>query len=81
MKAIRPKPLGHDALSRYPFRGIYSEIAEEEGVTRQAVQQAASKGNPRILNRIAEKVEERKAVLKEKARLKAAQKTGRSLKK
>lgn len=51
-------------LSRYPFRGIYTEIAREDGVTRQAIQQAARKGNPHILNRIAEKIEQRKAMLK-----------------
>lgn len=81
MKATGPKPSGHDALNRYPFRGIYSEIADEEGVSRQAVQQAARKGNPRILNRIAEKVEERKALLKEKARTSSGQKTGGAAKK
>lgn len=54
-------------MNRHPFRGIYSEIAQEEGVSRQAVQQAARKGNPKILSRIAEKVEERKDVLKRTA--------------
>ena len=81
MKATGPKLPGHDVLNRYPFRGIYSEIAAEEGVSRQAVQQAARKGSPRILNRIAEKVEERKALLKEKARGSTGQKTGGATKK
>lgn len=53
-------------MNRYPLRGIYSEIAQEEGVSRQAIQQAAKKGNPRILNRIAEKVEQRKVMIKQK---------------
>jgi len=56
-------------MNRYPFRGIYSEIAQELGVSRQAVQQAARKGNPKILSRITEKVEERRALLKRKARV------------
>jgi predicted DNA-binding protein YlxM (UPF0122 family) len=47
-------------LTRYPFRGILSEIARERGVTRQAVQQAAKKGSLEILERIVEKVSERK---------------------
>ena len=61
MKTIKPDKVD---VHHYPFRGIYTEIAREEGVTRQAIQQAAQKGNPRILNRIAQKVEERKAMLK-----------------
>lgn len=51
-------------MNRHPLRGIYSEIAQEDGVSRQAVQQAARKGNPEILNRIAEKVQERRDGLK-----------------
>jgi hypothetical protein len=61
MKTIKPEKVD---VHHYPFRGIYTEIAREEGVTRQAIQQAAEKGNPRILGRIAQKIEERKALLK-----------------
>jgi predicted DNA-binding protein YlxM (UPF0122 family) len=61
MKTIKPEKVD---VHHYPFRGIYTEIAREEGVTRQAIQQAAGKGNPRILGRIAQKIEERKALLK-----------------
>lgn len=52
-------------MRRYPFRGIYAEIAREEGISRQAVKEAARKGDPRILARITTKVEERKSILKE----------------
>ena len=71
MKTMRPDKVD---VHHYPFRGIYTEIAREEGVTRQAIQQAAQKGNPRILDRIAQKVDERKAMLKNysKAGTKAA---------
>lgn len=47
-------------ITKLPFKGIMAEIARERGVSRQAVQQAAKKGSPNILERIAEKVEERK---------------------
>lgn len=50
-------------LSRYPYRGILTEIAREEGVTRQAIQQAARTGNPHLLGRIAAKIEERRAMI------------------
>ncbi len=61
MKTTLPEDVD---LCHYPFRGIYTEIAREDGVTRQAVQQAARKRNPRILDRIAEKIEERRAMLR-----------------
>lgn len=61
MKTIKPEKVD---VHHYPFRGIYTEIAREEGVTRQAIQQAAGKGNPRILGRIAQKIDERRALLK-----------------
>jgi hypothetical protein len=62
MKTIRPKKVN---MNRFPFRGIYTELAEEEGVSRQAIQQAAAKGNPRILGRVAEKVKERQSMVQE----------------
>ena len=46
-------------LNRFPYRGILSEIARERGVTRQAVQQSASKRNLETLELIAEKVKKR----------------------
>jgi hypothetical protein len=61
MKTIKPEKVD---VHHYPFRGIYTEIAREEGVTRQAIQQAAEKGNPRVLGKIAQKIEERRALLK-----------------
>jgi predicted DNA-binding protein YlxM (UPF0122 family) len=42
-------------------RGVLTEIARERGVTRQAIQKSMKKGNPGILERIAEIIEERKA--------------------
>jgi hypothetical protein len=51
-------------MGRYPFRGIYAEIAREEGISRQAVKDAADRGDPDILARIAAKVEERKSILR-----------------
>jgi hypothetical protein len=71
MKTIKPEKVD---VHHYPFRGIYTEIAREEGVTRQAIQQAAEKGNPRILGRIAQKIEERKALLKKYNKAGSAQK-------
>jgi predicted DNA-binding protein YlxM (UPF0122 family) len=65
-------------MHRYPFRGIYSEIAREEGVTRQAIQQAARKGSPKILQRIAEKVEERKAMLKKYSKVRTSNKSAKA---
>jgi hypothetical protein len=62
MKTIRPKKVD---MNRFPFRGIYTELAEEEGVSRQAIQQAAAKGNPKILSRVAEKVKERQSMVQE----------------
>lgn len=46
----------------HPYRGILSEIAREEGVKRQAVHQRMKKGEPRTLERIAEKVRGRREV-------------------
>ncbi|HVZ37717.1 MAG TPA: hypothetical protein VHI13_00420 [Candidatus Kapabacteria bacterium] len=40
-------------LRRQPFRGVLTEIAREEGVTRQAVQKRAARGDPDTLARIA----------------------------
>jgi predicted DNA-binding protein YlxM (UPF0122 family) len=74
MKTIKPEKVD---VHHYPFRGIYTEIAREEGVTRQAIQQAAEKGNPRILGRIAQKIEERKALLKKYNKAGSARKQSR----
>ncbi|HVZ38925.1 MAG TPA: hypothetical protein VHI13_06590 [Candidatus Kapabacteria bacterium] len=60
MKTTHPESVD---LGHYPFRGIFTEIAREDGVSRQAVQQAARAGNPRILRRVAEKIEERRAMV------------------
>lgn len=51
-------------MRHYPFRGIYAEIAREEGISRQAVKEAAEKGDPAILSKILSKVEERKSILR-----------------
>lgn len=48
-------------MRRYPFRGIYTEVAKEEGVTPEAIRQAVKYGNPRILEKVAGKIEERRA--------------------
>lgn len=45
---------------RYPLRGILTEIAREDGSTRQSVQKRAMRGEPDTLARIAEKVRERR---------------------
>jgi len=55
---------GKPDMGRYPFRGIYAEIAREEGISRQAVKDAADRGDPAILAKIASKVEERKSILR-----------------
>jgi hypothetical protein len=46
---------------RYPFRGILSEIAAEDGVKRQAIRKRALRGDPDTLARIAAKMQERSA--------------------
>lgn len=46
-------------LNKFPYRGILSEIARERGVTRQAVQQSATKRNLETLELIVGKVRER----------------------
>ncbi|HVZ40629.1 MAG TPA: hypothetical protein VHI13_15220 [Candidatus Kapabacteria bacterium] len=46
-------------LRRQPLRGVLSEIAREEGVTRQAVQKRVSRGDPDTLARIVAKVRAR----------------------
>jgi len=63
-------------MNRFPFRGIYTELAEEEGVSRQAIQQAAAKGNPKILGRVAEKVRERESLLREYNKIRAGEHAG-----
>lgn len=52
-------------LRRSPLKGILSEIAREDGVSRQAVQYAASQHKPRIVARIVQKAESRLAVFVE----------------
>ncbi len=52
-------------MTKYPYRGIYSEIAREEGVSRQWVRMAVEKHrNPRYLGLVAEKIAERQALIK-----------------
>ena len=75
MKTIRPNKVN---MNRFPFRGIYTELAEEEGVSRQAIQQAAAKGNPRILGRVAEKVRERQSMVQQFNDVSAAGRSGKS---
>lgn len=53
------------SFRRYPFRGIYAEVAKDLGVQRQAVQKAARRGNPDTLARIAAKIRERKQLAEE----------------
>lgn len=68
-------------MNRFPFRGIYTELAEEEGVSRQAIQQAAAKGNPRILGRVAEKVKERQSMVQEFNNVSATERARKSARK
>jgi hypothetical protein len=47
----------HERLKQYdfkrrPLRGIFREIAKENGVSRQAIRKAAQAGNPVIIKRI-----------------------------
>ncbi|HVZ40318.1 MAG TPA: hypothetical protein VHI13_13645 [Candidatus Kapabacteria bacterium] len=51
------------SLREPPYRGILTEIAREEGVTRQAVQKRTSRGDPDTLARIAAKVRERQCIV------------------
>lgn len=52
-------------MRRNPYRGIYSEIAEECGLTRQAVRQAIEiYQNPKLCERFAELVEERRRAIR-----------------
>lgn len=48
-------------FQRYPYRGILSEIAAEDGVKRQAIRKRALRGDPDTLARIAAKMQERSA--------------------
>lgn len=52
-------------LRKHPYRGILAEIAREDGVERQAVQKRAKRGDPDTLARIAEKVREREAKVRQ----------------
>ncbi|MEO5929257.1 MAG: hypothetical protein ABIR47_04945 [Candidatus Kapaibacterium sp.] len=45
----------HLDLQRKPYRGILSEIAAEDGVSRQAVSRRMHRGDPDTLLRIAKK--------------------------
>ena len=44
----------------HPYRGIFAEIAREDGVERQAVQKRMRKGDPYTLDRVTEKMKVRK---------------------
>jgi len=52
--------LGNTNMQQYPYRGILSEIAREDGVSRQSVCKAARRGNPDIIRRIIAKVKQRR---------------------
>ncbi len=48
-------------MRRAPYRGIYTELAEELGVSREAIRAAVTvHKNPRIIHLVAERVEQRK---------------------
>lgn len=52
-------------MRKNPARGIYSQIAREEGINRVTVKEAIEKHrNPRLCARFVEILEERKAELK-----------------
>jgi predicted DNA-binding protein YlxM (UPF0122 family) len=52
-------------MRKYPFRGILTEIAEEEKVTRSAVAQRRKRGDPKTLQKIALKVQEKLAMVRQ----------------
>lgn len=52
-------------MRRYPFRGILSEIAQEENVTRSAVAQRKKRRDPKTLQKIAQKVQEKLAMMRQ----------------
>lgn len=50
-----------EKIKKTPYRGVLTEIAKEQGVTRQAIWDAAFKcKNPRILTILALKMKQRK---------------------
>lgn len=59
MKKIKIK------LNKNPYRGILTEMAEEQGVSPQAVWNAIYRDrNPRILTILAGKIAERKQIIR-----------------
>ena len=53
-------------FSKSPYKGIYKEVAVEQGVSRQAVWNAVHiHNNPRILTLVAQKAKERENALKD----------------
>ncbi len=58
------KPIEPD-MRKYPFRGILSEIAAEEKVTRSAVAQRKKRGDPKTLQKIAQKVQEKLEIVRQ----------------
>lgn len=46
-------------MRRWPFRGIFAEIAVEEGVSRQAIQQRFRQGNPAIVRKVEDRKKDR----------------------
>jgi len=59
MKKIKIK------LNKNPYRGILTEIATEQGVSPQAVWNAIYRDrNPRILTILAQKISERKQIIR-----------------
>lgn len=46
-----------------PFRGIISEIAKSEGVSRVSIHISIKQKNPRILTLVADKINQRKKIM------------------
>ncbi len=51
-------------LNRNPYRGIFTEIAREQGVTPQAVRQSVMQNNVRMIEILMQKIRERESVVK-----------------
>lgn len=53
-------------FTKKPFKGIYTEIAKELGVSQQAISQAVRiHRNPRVLTLVTQKVKERKNAIRQ----------------
>ena len=59
--------LSRKDLQRWPYRGIYSEIARERGVTPQAIIRAVwVRKNEEIRNRLLAKIRERQQLIEQR---------------